>query len=102
MFLTLKQNSISIAMKLTEGTYENLITDGLKQDMLETSGEGLVCKKEDIDGAESPNMMAEHLNRIIRNRLSDENLTAEERASFVNRLIDFLGEDNKEKLADEK
>ena len=102
MFLTLKQNSISIAMKLTEGTYENLITDGLKQDMLEASGEGLVCKKEDIDGAESPNMMAEHLNRIIRNRLSDENLTAEERASFVNRLIDFLGEDNKEKLADEK
>ena len=29
-------------MKLTEGTYENLITDGLKQDMLEASGEGLV------------------------------------------------------------
>ena len=57
-------------MKLTEGTYENLITDGLKQDMLEASVEGLVCKKEDIDGAESPNMMAEHLNRIIRNRLS--------------------------------
>lgn len=49
MFLTLKQNSISIAMKLTEGTYENLITDGLKQDMLEASGEGLVCKKEDIE-----------------------------------------------------
>ena len=36
-------------MKLTEGTYENLITDGLKQDMLEASGEGLVCKKEDIE-----------------------------------------------------
>ena len=89
-------------MKLTEGTYENLITDGLKQDMLDASIEGLVCKQEDMDSAESPNMMAEHLSRIIRNRLSDENLTAEERALFVNRLIDFLGEDKEEKLVDEK
>lgn len=89
-------------MKLIEGTYENLITDGLKQDMLDASIEGLVCKQEDMDSVESPNMMAEHLSRIIRNRLSDENLTAEERALFVNRLIDFLGEDKEEKLVDEK
>ncbi len=88
-------------MKLIEGTYENLITDGLKHDMLEASVKGFVCKQEDIDGAESPSMMTEHLSRIIRNRLSDDNLTAEERASFVNRLIDFLGEDNEEKLVDE-
>lgn len=88
-------------MKLIEGTYENLITDGLKHNMLEASAKGLVCKQEDIDGAESPGMMTEHLSRIIRNRLSDENLTSEERASFVNRLIDFLGEDNEEKLVDE-
>lgn len=32
-------------MKLIEGTYENLITDGLKHDMLDASEEGLVCKK---------------------------------------------------------
>ena len=46
--------------------------------------------------------MTEHLSRIIHNRLSDENLTSEERASFVNRLIDFLGEDKEEKVVDEK
>lgn len=91
-----------ITMKLIEGTYENLITDGLKQDMLDASTKGLVCKQEDIDSAESPNMMTEHLSRIIHNRLSDENLTSEERASFVNRLIDFLGEDKEEKVVDEK
>ncbi|WP_278811806.1 MULTISPECIES: DEAD/DEAH box helicase [Prevotellaceae] len=89
-------------MKLIEGTYENLITDGLKHDMLDASEEGLVCKKEDIDGAEEPSMLTEHISRIIRNRLKDENLTTEERASFVNRLIDFLGEDDDEKLADDK
>ena len=89
-------------MKLIEGTYENLITDGLKQEMLNASVEGLVCKEDVLDSAESPHMMVDHLSRIIRNRLSDENLTAEERASFVNRLIDFLGEDKEEKLVDEK
>lgn len=47
-------------------------------------------------------MLTEHISRIIRNRLKDENLTTEERASFVNRLIDFLGEDDDEKLADDK
>lgn len=89
-------------MKLVEGTYENLITTGVKQDMLEATSNGLVCKQEEIDSAESPNMLAEHLSKIIRNRLSDENLTPEERASFVNRLIDFLGEDKDEQVADDK
>lgn len=89
-------------MILKEGIYENLITDGLKQNMLDASVEGLVCKQEDIDGAESPNMLTEHLSRIIRNRLADESLTTEERASFVNRLIDFLGEDKEEKIVDDK
>lgn len=89
-------------MKLIEGTYENLITDGLKQDMLNASTEGLVCKQEDIDGAESPQMLTEHISKIIRNRLSDESLTTEERTSFVNRLIDFLGEEKEEKVINDK
>lgn len=89
-------------MKLIEGTYENLITDGLIQDMQTAKREGLVCKQENIDSAESPNMLTEHLSRIIRNRLSDESLTPEERTAFVNRLIEFLGEDQEEKVADDK
>lgn len=89
-------------MKLVEGTYENLITDGLKQDMQTASASGLVCRQEDIDSAESPNMLTEHLSKIIRNRLSDENLTAEERAEFANRLIDFLGEEKEEKIVDDR
>ena len=89
-------------MKLIEGTYENLITDGLKREMLTSSEKGLICKQEDIDGAESPNMLTEHLSRIIRNRLSDENLTTEERAAFATRLIDSLGEEKEEKVVDDK
>ena len=89
-------------MKLVEGAYENLITDGVRQDMLDASKIGMVCKLEDIDSAESPNMLTEHLSKLIRNRLSDENLSAEERADFANRLIDFLGEGKEEKIVDEK
>lgn len=70
-------------MKLIEGTYENLITDGLMQDMQDASANGLVCRQEDIDGAESPNMLTEHLSRIIRNRLSDENQLADTSTHFT-------------------
>lgn len=89
-------------MELTEGTYENLITGGLKKSMLQTSQGGFVCKTEEIDGAESPEMLTEHLCKIIKNRLSDESLTAEERTAFANRLIEHLGEDSDEKVIDNK
>lgn len=52
-------------MKLLEGIYENLITDGLRLGMLDALSEGMVCKQEDIDSAESPNMLTEHLSRRI-------------------------------------
>lgn len=66
-------------MKLQEGSYENIITKELQHDMLQAEVDGLVCKQENIDDAESPFMLAEHVNKIVLNRLSDENLSAEER-----------------------
>lgn len=89
-------------MKLKEGAYENIITHNLLQEMEAANREGLICKKGDIDEAESPLMFTEHLSKLLRNRLSDESLSAEERAGFVNRLIDFLGEDREEKIADDR
>lgn len=87
-------------MKLQEGSYENLITNEVEQSIKEASADGLVCKQEEIDNAESPTMLAEHVHRIIQNRLEDENLTNEERADFVNKLIDYLNEDKQDKVAD--
>ena len=84
-------------MKLQEGSYENIITGELKQEMQRAESDGLVCKQEEIDNAESPSMLAHHINKLVLNRLSDENLSAEERTAFVNRLIEFLGEDQDEK-----
>lgn len=88
-------------MKLQEGAYENLITHALQSDMRQAATDGLVCKEDDIDEAESPLMLAEHVRKMVCNRLSDENLSAEERVDFVNRLIDFLGEEKEDKIADE-
>lgn len=89
-------------MKLVEGTYENLITNGLTHDIRIASEEGLVCKRDIIDGPATPHMLAEHVSRLVSNRLSDETLTEEERKTFVNRLIDFIGEEQDEKIADIK
>lgn len=62
-------------MKLQEGSYENLITQQLQQEIEQANINGLVCKKDSIDTAESPSMLAGHINRLICNRLSDEELS---------------------------
>ena len=89
-------------MELQEGAYENIITSELQQEMRQVEDDGLVCKQEEIDDAESPYMLAEHVNKLVLNRLSDENLSSKERADFVNRLIDFLGEEEEERVVDDK
>ena len=85
-------------MILQEGAYENIITEELHQNMLHAQNNGLMCKQEDIDGAEAPSMLAEHINKLVLNRLSDESLTLKERTDFVNSLIEFLGENTEEKV----
>ena len=92
-------------MKLKEGLYENLITNELQQVIKDTCDNGLVCKIDDIDEAELPSMLAEYIKKLVRNKLDDNNLTAEEQTSLVNRLIDFLGNDcrtDEEKIDEEK
>lgn len=87
-------------MELLEGVYENLITNNLKHDIEQTQNKGLACKKEFIDEAESPSMLAEHVHKILVNRLSDEQLSTEERVNFVNRLIEILEESKEDHIAD--
>ena len=89
-------------MELQEGIYENLITAELRHDMDECDRNGKVCKQEAIDEAESPAMLADHVQRIVRNRLSDESLSVEERVDFVNRLIEFLGEQKDEQIVEDR
>lgn len=89
-------------MELHEGAYENLITNELKNDIAQADGQGLVCQKGDIDGAEQPTMLAHHIGNLILGRLNDEALTLEEKIDFANSLIDFLGNGDEERIADSR
>jgi hypothetical protein len=86
-------------MKLQEGAYENIITKELHGDISQAENNGLVCKQEDIDNSEAPSMLAEHINKLVINRLYDESLTAEERKDFVLKKINnvFQNENDENK-----
>jgi len=88
-------------MKLIEGSYENLITEELQHEIEQAEANGLVCKHEELDDAESPSMLAEHLHKIIKNKLSDESLSIAERASIVNKLISYLGDEDDETVVNQ-
>lgn len=83
-------------MKLKEGSYENLITKGLQKDIHIAENNGMICKMDKIDEAESPSIIAQHIQRIINYRLADENMTQKKRIEFANKLIDFLTENDGE------
>ncbi len=87
-------------MKLTEGVYENLIDGNLAKDMMQTEAEGLVCKTEEIDAAESSKMLAEFLTDAIRKKLEDQGTTVEEKINFVNDILLSADMDDEEKLID--
>jgi superfamily II DNA or RNA helicase/HKD family nuclease len=77
-------------MILKRGTYEHLITESISKDIKESNNEGLVCNTENIDTAESPELFTEYICYIIRNRLSDKNLSLIEKADFTNKIIGLV------------
>ena len=87
-------------MKLHEGVYENLINGQLDYDMKQTEKEGLVCKTEQIDSAESAKILADFLADAIRKKLEDKDIATEEKINFVNDILDSTDIDDNEKLID--
>lgn len=89
-------------MKLIEGAYENLITNEVEEGMLEATSRGLVCNMDTIDNAESPSMLAQHVYKVIKNKLSDGSLTAEEKTDFVNGVLKFIDKDSEDIIIDKE
>lgn len=85
-------------MKLHEGVYENLINGQLAYDMKQTEKEGLVCKTEQIDSAESAKILADFLADAIRKKLEDKDIATEEKINFVNDILYSTDIDDNEKL----
>lgn len=87
-------------MKLNKGVYEHLITNELKKDMNETMAQGLLCKEDKVDDAESPSMLADYIGKLVKRRLA-EDLSAEERTGVANKIIELLSDDD-DKIANDK
>lgn len=85
-------------MKLTEGIYENLINGQLANDIKQTEKDGLICKTEDLDSAESSKILADFLADAICKKLEDSNTGVEDKINFVNDILDSTDLDEKEKL----
>lgn len=90
-------------MKLTEGVYENIISESLEEDInKEETGGKLVSRKDNIDAAEAAGMFSEYIARLVKNRLNDDSLSTEEKAEFANSIIENIAPCEGAKIYDEK
>ena len=56
---------------LKKGIYEKIINQDIKSQIEETQRPNMVCLKQNIDWAESPQMLANYLANVIRQKLED-------------------------------
>lgn len=85
-------------MNLTEGVYEDLINNELNQAIEDSDAANIVCKTDDIDSAESPQMLANYVAKIVHRKLTEESLSNEERIRYVNNILQHSEVDNDELL----
>ena len=89
-------------MKLTKGVYENIISQDIEDSIEEAKQQNLSCVKTDIDSAESPAMLSHYLSRVIQIKLSDKNLSVEERTNFINKIITLADADSNNLIKDKR
>lgn len=71
---------------LKKGIYERIINQDTKSQMEETSENNMVCLKQSIDLAESPQMLANYLANAIRQKL-EETEDQQDRVTMVNKIL---------------
>lgn len=71
---------------LKKGIYEHIINQETEQKIYEAEQSGLVCVQQQIDDAESPQMLANYLAQAIRQKLEDIE-TQQDRVNLVNRIM---------------
>lgn len=71
---------------LKQGIYEHIINQETDRKMQEAEQSGLVCVQQPIDGAESPQMLANYLANAIRQKLEDTE-EQQDRVNLINRII---------------
>ena len=71
---------------LKRGIYEHIINQETDRKMQEAEQSGLVCVQQPIDGAESPQMLANYLANAIRQKLEDTE-EQQDRVNLINRIM---------------
>ena len=71
---------------LKQGIYEHIINQETDRKMQESEQSGLVCVQQPIDGAESPQMLANYLANAIRQKLEDTE-EQQDRVNLINRIM---------------
>ena len=71
---------------LKQGIYEHIINQETDRKMQEAQQSGLVCVQQPIDGAESPQILANYLANAIRQKLEDTE-EQQDRVNLINRIM---------------
>ena len=75
---------------LQRGIYENIINQSKEEEIAATEQHELVCKRQNMDAAESPQILANYLADVIRKRL-EETEQEQDRISFINKILQDAG-----------
>ena len=71
---------------LKQGIYEHIINQETDREIQEAEQSGLVCVQQQIDSAESPQMLANYLANAIRQKLEDTE-EQQDRVNLINRIM---------------
>ena len=71
---------------LKQGIYEHIINQETERKIQEAEQSGLVCVQQQIDGAESPQILANYLANAIRQKLEDTE-EQQDRVNLINRIM---------------
>lgn len=75
---------------MKQGVYEHIISQEIKDKIIEAEQSGLVCIHQQVDEAESPQMLANYLAKVIRQKLEDTE-KQQDRVDLINRIMEDVG-----------
>lgn len=84
---------------LKKGIYENIINQEIERDIQDAESHQLVCRREEIDAAESSKILADYLAKAIRQKLEDTE-DVHDRMNLVNRILAEYGLVEEVQIAD--
>ena len=75
---------------LKKGIYENIINQILEKDIEDSHHHDLECNLQDMDTAESPQVLADYLSKVIKQKLEDTEEQAD-RIKMINTILSGVG-----------